>query len=148
MKPIIHEEDTDLTRAWVPKGGAGGSSGARSKLDGAGTEGEPQVVDKHNAPTGMLELANAWWQTNNLLQQARLDVARLPRLIADEEAQLRKGGLYTLVHLRNLAKAKEELETAKELVRSSRADCVPWNSNTTIQGLTSLSIRRGRRARH
>jgi hypothetical protein len=103
--------------AWVDKGDAGGSSGASSNLDGAGTDGKPQVVDKRNAPPGMLELANAWWQTNNLLQQARRDIVRLPKLIADEEAQLRKGGLNALIHLQQLAKAKQELETAKELVR-------------------------------
>ncbi len=99
---------------WATTGGLGAGS---SRLDPSGIESEPPVVDKHNAPPGMLELANAWWKTNNLLLRVRRDITQLPKLIADEEAQLRKGGLYALVHLRNLTKAKEELETAKELVR-------------------------------
>ena len=64
----------------------------------------------------MLDLAHAWWQTKEALEQARRDMENLPGRIASERAQLGSGGRYAYIHTQNLAKAEQDLETARSLV--------------------------------
>ena len=62
----------------------------------------------------MLELASQWWHVKNRLDQYRRDMANLPTRIANERAQLGSGGHYAYVHSQSLAKAEQDLRTAKE----------------------------------
>ncbi len=64
-------------------GGAGGSAG---KLGRAGTDGESGENGHHGVPPRMLELAGAWWQTKDELEQYRRDIETLPTRIASERA--------------------------------------------------------------
>jgi hypothetical protein len=86
------------------------------KLDRAGRDGERDANGKHQVPPRMLELAGAWSQTRDQLDQYRRDIERLPSRIASERAQLGSGGRYAYVHTQNLANAEQDLETAKAQV--------------------------------
>ena len=99
--------------AWVNQGGAGGSSGSGSNLDGAAIDDKLHVVDKRSAPPGMLELANAWWKTHSLIQQYRRDIESLPARIASERAKIESRDGHSNVHWRNLAITQRDLEIAK-----------------------------------
>ena len=98
---------------WVAKGGGGGSSGGPGH---SGTSREPNGVGHRSATPDMLDLAHAWWQTNNLLQQSRRDLETLPARIASEQAKLGSRDGHSNVHAQNLATAQRDLEHAKALV--------------------------------
>jgi DNA-directed RNA polymerase subunit F len=95
---------------WATTGGSGGGS---SRLDPGDVEGEPPVVDKRNAPPAMLELADAWWKTHNLIQQYRRDIESLPARIASEQAKIDSRDGHSNVHWQNLTKAQRNLAIAK-----------------------------------
>jgi hypothetical protein len=97
-------------------GGTGGTAGSAGKLGRAGRDGARDANGKHHVPPRMLELAGAWSQTRDRLDQYRRDIERLPSRIASERAQLGSGGRYAYVHTQNLAKAQQDLETAKSQV--------------------------------
>ncbi len=94
-------------------GGGGGSSGGAGRsglIDG------PNEDDRRAPPQDMLDLAHAWWQTKKALHQSRRDIENLPGRVASERAQVGSGGRYAYIHTQNLAKAEQDLETAKSLV--------------------------------
>jgi hypothetical protein len=75
----------------------------------------PNENDRRAPPREMLDLAHAWWQTKEALQQARRDMENLPARIANERAQVGTGGRYAYIHTQNLANAERDLETARSL---------------------------------
>jgi hypothetical protein len=97
-------------------GSTAGSGGSAGKLDRAGRDGERDANGQHHVPPRMLELAGAWSQTQDRLDQYHRDIERLPNRIEKERAQLGTGGRYAYVHSQNLAKAQQDLETAKAQV--------------------------------
>ncbi|MEX2115121.1 MAG: hypothetical protein WD845_18150 [Pirellulales bacterium] len=106
-------EGTTIGGQWVPKGG-GGAGRVVSTGRPASTK-ERHASDDDEQNPHMLELAHTWWQTKGALEQARRDIQELPRRIASERAQLGSGGRYAYIHSQNLAKAQQDLETAKAL---------------------------------
>lgn len=94
-------------------GGGGGSSGG---LKRSGVSDGSNERDRRAPPQDMLDLAHAWWQTNEALQQARRDIANLPERVANERAQVGSGGRYAYIHTQNLTNAERDLETARQLV--------------------------------
>lgn len=91
-------------------GGSGGGAGRSGLIDG------PNEDDRRAPPQDMLDLAHAWWHTKKALQQSRRDIENLPGRIANERAQVGSGGRYAYIHTQNLAKAEQDLETARSLV--------------------------------
>jgi hypothetical protein len=93
----------------------GGGSGGGGGLRRSGSTDGPKVDDRRAPPQDMLDLAHAWWQTNEALQQARRDIAKLPERVAHERAQIGSGGRYAYIHTQNAAKAEQDIETARSL---------------------------------
>jgi hypothetical protein len=120
---------------WFASTGGTGSAGARAGRTGL-IDG-PNEDDRRGPPRDMLDLAHAWWQTRQALEQARRDMKNLPGRIANERAQLGSGGRYAYIHTQNLVKAEQDLATARSLVprlqqqyRDSGYDDVEYRSWT------------------
>ena len=101
---------------WVAKGGGSGSAGAADRFAPTSTSGQRKVVDQHTAPPGMLELATAWHETNDLLRRTRQDIETLPAEIAFQKAEVAKGGRFDYIFSQSLEKLTKDLQTAKALV--------------------------------
>jgi hypothetical protein len=120
--PLITEwNETDHPRApkgtpiggqWIEKGGGGGgtSTGAGRPASSKGSS----ASGAHGPNPHMLDLAHAWWQTRNAIEHARRDIEELPKRIKRYQSQVNTR--YGYLYKKHLAKAQEELETAKSLV--------------------------------
>ncbi len=100
---------------WSPTAGSASADKPTSKPDRPGADGQPKATGQTGVPPLMLELANAWAQTDSLLKQCRRDIETLPKHIEMEEAQVRSQR-YGHLHAPLLRKAQQDLETAKALV--------------------------------
>jgi hypothetical protein len=96
---------------WSPSGGTGA---ATTKPDRTGMQ--RNATGDQVATPDMLELAHAWWQTNNVLQQSRRDIERLSTLVANQRAALASRDGRSHVHAHILAGAERDLERVTALV--------------------------------
>jgi hypothetical protein len=88
---------------WFTGGGGGTGGGAAS---GAPNEAPPTAT----ATPEMLELARAWWHTNEALEQAKRELRDLPESIARERALYDQGGRYMYLHAQHVADGQKKLE--------------------------------------
>jgi hypothetical protein len=100
---------------WARTSGAGGSGGAGRHPGtlGHATDDSVDTSGQQRVPPRMLELASAWRRAKSKLDQYRRDIEELPARIANERAQLGRGGRYAYVHSQNLARAQKDLGIAK-----------------------------------
>ena len=99
---------------WFASTGATGSSS--SGLGRSGSISGPNEGGRRGPTRDMLDMAHAWWQTKRSLEQARRDIQNLPARVANERAQIGSGGRYAYIHTQNLAKAEQDLQTARSLL--------------------------------
>ncbi len=61
---------------WWASAGGGGGSGSAGGWDRPGRASPSNDAGYDSVTPAMLKLAHAWWQTDNVLQQSRLDIER------------------------------------------------------------------------
>jgi hypothetical protein len=91
--------------------GVGGGGAAADGVSGAPKEASATA----SATPEMLELARAWWHTNEALEQAKRELRDLPDSIARERALYDKGGRYMYLHAQHIADGNKKLKAAKQL---------------------------------
>jgi hypothetical protein len=97
---------------WFAGGGGGGGAGGS---DAAATSAPNEASATASATPEMLELARAWWHTNEALEQAKRELRDLPESIAKERALYDQGGRYMYLHAQHVADGQKKLEAAKQL---------------------------------
>jgi hypothetical protein len=106
-------------RGWWSPSSGGGGSGERDTLDRAAgarkstSANNSTSVNPDNAPPEMVALADAWRQTNELLQQYRRDIEALPKSIANIQSKRDSRGNLIYTHPKYVASIQRRLEIAK-----------------------------------